>query len=179
MTETVPAPALGEGPLDQQSPRDALGVKARLAVAGLAVAQPNWDGVVCLPGDPSHWVHLSAGEVVSFQSFLTQRLSRVLGEGSVPDQTAVEAAMSRPERLAGYLRSAELGGNRDEILGYLLGAELAAARPYWLGQAVIVLGEGALTGAYVSVLQAQGVTVTRGDRAACESAAREALAVRR
>ena len=175
----VPAKALGEGPLGQLSPRDELGVKARLAVAGFAQAQPSWDGVICLPGDPSHWVHLSAGEVVSFQSFLTLRLAKALDGGGTPDITALHDTMARPERLATHLRSAELGGNRDEILGHLLGAELAAARAYWLGQEVIVLGEGAKAQGYLAALEAQGVPVTMGDRAASETAARAALAVRR
>lgn len=184
MSETVPATALGEGPLKQCSPRDQLGVKARLAVAGVGVAQPNWDGIICLPGDPSHWVHLSAGEVVSFQSFLTLRLVAALvtgrdAAGMKPDMSALQDSMARPERIAAQLRHAELGGNSDEILGYLLGIELAAARVYWLGQQVIVLGDDAAADAYVSVLQAQGVPVTQGDRAASENAARAALGIRR
>lgn len=180
MTETVPAKALGEGPLEQRSPRDRLGVKARLAVAGFAVAQPGWDGVIALPGDPGHWVHLSAGEVVSFQSFLTLRLAAALGaEGALPERAAIQDAMARPERLATLLRSAELGGNRDAILGHLLGAELAASRSYWLGRQVILLGAGALAEGYADALEAQGVPVIRGDRAACEEAARAALGARR
>ncbi len=184
MTETVPARALGEGPLEQDSPRDQLGIKARLAVAGIAVAQPNWDGVICLPGDPSHWVHLSAGEVVSFQSFLTLRLAAALvtdrqTPAATPDMSAVQDSMARPERIASQLRSAELGRNRDAILGHLMGAELAAARAYWLGQQVIVLGEDDTAQAYATVLEAQGVPVTRGTRAVCENAARSALGSKR
>ena len=34
----------------------------------------NWDGVICvIEGDVTHWVHVSAGEIVSFASFLTLR----------------------------------------------------------------------------------------------------------
>ncbi|UYV37159.1 2-dehydro-3-deoxygalactonokinase [Rhodobacteraceae bacterium D3-12] len=175
MTEHTPAKALGHGPLQQLSPPGLLDGAARLAVAGVAVAQPNWDGVILLPGDPGHWVHLSAGEVISFQSFLTLRLATALGAGRAADLTALHDTMARPERLAMQLNSAELGGNSDEILGHLIGAELAAARAYWLGQQVIILGEGGIADAYTQVLEAQGVPVTRGDRAASEAAGQAAL----
>ena len=175
MHDTVPAKALGAGSLKQETPLGELGEDARLAVAGFALAQPNWDGVICLPGDPSHWVHLSAGEVVSFQSFLTLRIAQALGGAGVPDPGAVQDTMARPERLATHLRSAALGRNNDEILGHLVGAELAAARAYWLGQKVIVLGDGARAEGYVTLLGSQGVPVTRGDLATCVDAARSAL----
>lgn len=175
MTDQTPAKALGHGPLQQVSPPGQLDVPARLAVAGVAAARPNWDGVILLPGDPCHWVHLSAGEVISFQSFLTQRLARALGAGAGADLAALHNTMARPERLAMHLNSAHLGNNSDEILGHLIGAELAAARAYWLGQQVIILGDDALCDAYASVLEAQGVPVTRGDRSASESAGQAAL----
>lgn len=176
MTEQVPAQALGHGALMQATPRGALDEDARLAVAGVAQAQPNWDGVILVPGDPSHWVHLSAGEIVSFQSFLTQRLATALGAGETANADAVEDSMARPERLATQLNSAALDENKDAILGHLIGAELAAARSYWLGQQVIVLGDGPLADTYATVLEAQGTPVTRGDRQASETAARKALA---
>ena len=159
----VPAPAEGEGALIQAQPRGRLEPEARAAVAAFARANPNWDGVVVIPGDPSHWVHLSAGEVVSFQSFLTLRLARAFdAETAEPDMQKLGDSMARPERLAMHLRSAELGGDRDEILGTLLGAELAAAKVFWLGQHVVLLGDGALADGYDTALREQGVPVARG-----------------
>ena len=40
-------------------------------IAGFLALNPGWDGVICLPGTHSKWAHVSAGEVVSFQTFLT------------------------------------------------------------------------------------------------------------
>ena len=157
----VPAPAAGAGPLEQGEPRGLLDAEARARVAAFAEMSPHWDGVICLPGDPTHWVHLSAGEIVSFQSFLTRRLAEAFGPAGTPDEGVLEAAMARPERLAAMLRSAELGGNRDEILGALMGAELAAAKIYWLGQQVVVMGEGALADGYAAALERLGVPVDR------------------
>ena len=159
----VPAPAKGSGALIQDQPRGRLDAVARAMVARFAEANPNWDGIVMIPGDPSHWVHLSAREVVSFQSFLTLRLARALGaEGAVPDVGQLGDTMARPERLAMHLRGAELGGNRDEILGALIGAEMAAAKVFWLGQQVVLLGDGSLADGYERALREQGVPVMRG-----------------
>ncbi|MDU8928038.1 2-dehydro-3-deoxygalactonokinase [Alisedimentitalea sp. MJ-SS2] len=158
----VPAPAEGQGALIQRQPRGRLEPEARALVAGFAKANPKWDGVVVIPSDPSHWVHLSAGEVVSFQSFLTVRLASALGaEGAVPEMEQLGDTMVRPEKLAMHLRAAELGGNRDEILGALLGAEMAATKVFWLGQQVVVLGEGVWADSYVEALTKQGVPVAR------------------
>lgn len=175
MSDKVPCPALGPGDVEQDQPRGRLDADARLAVAGHAALHPNWDGVICLPGLRSHWVHLSAGEIVSFQSFLTVRLARVLGAGERPDLDALTDTMARPERLAQQLDSAELGVNRDALLGHLLGAEMAAARPYWLGQQVVVMGDDALSESYTRALEAQGVPVERGARAEMETAGRKGL----
>ncbi len=35
-------------------------------IAGALAVMPKFDGVLCLPGTHSKWVHISAGEVVSF-----------------------------------------------------------------------------------------------------------------
>ncbi|WP_161594658.1 2-dehydro-3-deoxygalactonokinase [Marimonas lutisalis] len=175
MSDTVPCPALGDADVVQGSPRARMEAIARLAVAGLAQARPNWDGVVLLPGDPTHWVYLSAGEIIGFVSFLTERLARALNAEDGAESRAIEETMARPERLAQHLAMADLGGNSDEILGHLIGAELAAARSYWLGREVVVLGDGALARAYEEALAAQHVPVARGDVRACLEAAREAL----
>ncbi|KAA0913302.1 2-dehydro-3-deoxygalactonokinase [Aquicoccus porphyridii] len=175
MSDKVPCPALGSGDVVQDKPRGRLDADARMAVAGHAVAHPNWDGVICLPGLRSHWVHLSAGEIVSFQSFLTARLAHALDAGERADADALADTMTRPERLAQQLDSAELGGDRDALLGHLLGAEMAAARPYWLGQQVIVMGDDGLADGYANALGAQGVPVERVGRAAMEDAGRRAL----
>ena len=41
--------------------------------------------------------------------------------------------------------------------------ELAAARPYWLGQNVAVLGADGIADAYQTALEAQSVPVLRAD----------------
>ncbi|WP_083097714.1 2-dehydro-3-deoxygalactonokinase [Pseudophaeobacter leonis] len=47
-------------------------------IAGFLALNPKWDGVICLPGPVTHWVQVSAAEVVSFQSTLTTGLQATL-----------------------------------------------------------------------------------------------------
>ena len=154
-------------------------------IAGFLAEHKDWDGVLCLPGTHTKWVHISAREVVSFQTFMTGEMFALLAQNSVLshsiattgwDNNAFDAALSttlsRPESLAGRLfalRASHLVNGADptalraELSGLLIGAELAAAKPYWLGQNVAIIGADTVAMPYVSGLAAQGVTATRAD----------------
>ncbi|MCZ4352035.1 2-dehydro-3-deoxygalactonokinase [Roseovarius aestuarii] len=143
----------------QETPLAWLSSVQRIMLAGVIRARANWDGVVCLTEqETTHWVHVSAGEVVSFQSAATGRLISALGgaEGDCAVQ-ALEDTLSHPERLAVHLQSAALADKADSVTGHLIGAELAAMRRYWLGQEVLVVEDAPLYGA---ALEAQGAMVT-------------------
>ncbi|WP_299351031.1 2-dehydro-3-deoxygalactonokinase [uncultured Shimia sp.] len=163
--------------LKQERPADAMRGE-ETQVAGFLARHENWDGVVCLPGIHTKWAHVSANEVVSFQTFMTGEMFDLLSEASVlrhsvgegGDQEAfVDAlgdSMSRPESLAARLfglRAQDLlhgqskATARARLSGYLIGAELAAARPYWLGQKVALIGASGLAGHYAAALKLQGV----------------------
>ncbi len=154
-------------------------------IAGLLARNPRFDGVVCLPGTHSKWAHVSAGEIVSFASFMTGELFGLLSERSVlrhgldgagfsdPDfDDAVGDALAHPERLAGRLFSLRaenlLAGlapdrARARLSGLLIGAELAAARPYWLGRDIALVGARGLADRYARALTAQGAAPTSHD----------------
>jgi 2-dehydro-3-deoxygalactonokinase len=160
-TQPVPAPVLPDtlplAALTQDRPQGRMDAAARLRIAGALAARRNWDGVICLPmDDVTHWCQISADEVVSFQSALTPILARTLNAAEIADPQALADTMSRPERLSLHLRSAMLAHAAEAIAGHLLGAELAAMRPYWLGQQVIVIAQSSL---YSSALATQGVPV--------------------
>lgn len=163
--ETVPAKATPENgvwcDLHQARPRGLLPEAERKRVADYLRALPEWGGVILIAGDVSHWVQVSAGEIVSFQSFLTGRLAQALGAGGAPDEATVADAMSQPERLAGLLRSAEISGESGAAIGALIGAELAATRAFWLGADLRLMGAGALADGYEAALRAQAAWVTR------------------
>ncbi|MGR3377806.1 2-dehydro-3-deoxygalactonokinase [Salipiger abyssi] len=165
----------------QETPADLLrGEEVR--VAGFLAMNPRFDGVVCLPGAQSRWVHVSAGEIVSFRSFLTGTLFAGLPGLAAPEAgwdeaalvAAADRAMGRPAGIAGDL-AAVLAEMRlkglpaqaasSQALGLLIGLELAAAKPYWLGQNVALVGEGALVAPYRAALAAQHVPVVQADGA--------------
>lgn len=146
-------------------------------VTGFLARNPNWDGVICLPGTHTKWVHVSANEVVSFQTLMTGELFKTIATQTVLrhsiaadgwDDAAfkegLETAIARPERLAARLFSLRANGllhdvpghvARAQLSGLLIGAELAAAKPYWLGQQIAVIGDAGLARLYVAALATQ------------------------
>lgn len=164
--------------LSQAAPADVMRGE-ETQIAGFLSLNPGWDGVLCLPGTHTKWVHLSAGEVVSFQTFMTGELFALISDNSVLRHSlagdgwdsdvfaeAVSDAMSHPERLAAKLfglRADQLlhgtgaAATRGTLSGLLIGAELAAARAYWLGQNVAILGTGDQARAYQLALRPQGI----------------------
>ena len=52
-------------------------------IAGFLAGRPDFDGVLCLPGTHAKWVRISAGEIVSFQTFMTGEMYQLLASQSV------------------------------------------------------------------------------------------------
>jgi len=147
-------------------------------IAGFLAGSSDFDGVICLPGTHCKWVHISAGEVVSFRTFMTGELFALICNNSVlrhsvgedgwdadAFEAAVSDAISRPSAVSGNLFSIRAESllcdldsavARARISGLLIGIELAAARPYWLGQDVVIVGESGIASAYGSALKQQG-----------------------
>lgn len=154
-------------------------------IAGFLSLNQKFDGVICLPGTHTKWAHISAGEIVSFRTFMTGELFALLSQQSVLRHTvagdgwdaeaftdAVSTGMSNPAELAARLFSIRAEGllndlhadqARARLSGLLIGAELTAARPYWLGQHVALIGDDKLCKAYADALGAQGLPVERTD----------------
>lgn len=182
--------------LSQDKPADVMrGEETQLA--GALALHPNFDGVFCLPGTHSKWVQVSAGEVVSFQTYMTGELFALLSTQSVLrhsltaegwDDAAFDEglseALSRPDRIAARLFSLRAEGllhgltapqARSRLSGLLIGIELAGAKPYWLGQEVKLIGAEALAASYARALGAQGLKTDRLDATACTLAGLSAL----
>ena len=167
-------------------------------IAGALAANPGFDGCLCLPGTHTKWAHVSAGEVVSFLTVMSGELFALLSERSVLRHSvaaegwdddafreALSDSFSRPERLPARLfrlRAADLlqdqspQAARAALSGLLLGAELAAAKPWWLGREVLVVGSGRTVPAYVAALDAQGVAARSMDAEAATLAGLAAAA---
>ena len=175
--------------LSQARPLDLMsGDAAR--IGGVLALHPAFDGVICLVGaQTTRWAQISAGEVTSFQSFLTGEMVAQIGAGpslraalsgaaldldSFDD--ALSDALSRPERLAARLHGLAAGrvlaglsadSARARLWGLLIGAELAAARPYWLGQRIVLVGDQTAAAPYQRGLAGQGAASSLLDPVAC------------
>lgn len=147
-------------------------------IAGFLSVYPGFDGIVCLPGTHTKWVHLSAGEIVSFRTFMTGELFGLLQRHSVLREIldrsnwneaefalSVETQISRPESLAARIFTAraeslisglEPAKATGRLSGALIGAELAAARTYWLGRDIVLIGPDRLADAYARALAVVG-----------------------
>lgn len=174
--------------LQQPSPADVMRGE-ETQIAGALALLPDFDGVLCLPGTHSKWAHISAGEVVSFQTYMTGELFALLSQQSVLrhgmagdgwDAVAfdqgVSDAFSRPEKIAaclftlraeGLLAGLSADAARARLSGLLIGSELAAAKPYWLGQRVVLIGAERLSASYARALSSQGLSSDMLDATAC------------
>lgn len=183
--------------LSQDRPADVMRGE-ETQIAGALALMRGFDGVLCLPGTHTKWARVSAGEVVSFQTFMTGEMFALLSRQSVlrhgmgsdgwedaAFDAGVDEALSRPERLAarlfalraeGLLHGLGADAARSRLSGLLIGAELAAARPYWLGQPVALVGSAAMSAAYARALAAQGAAARILSAADCTLAGLSAIA---
>ena len=151
-------------------------------IAGYLSKNPDFDGIICLPGTHTKWVHISANEIVSFKTFMTGEIFLSLSERSILktsvqsndfDSTsfleAFEDTYSNPVLLSSKLfglRAADLLENtstkflKSKLSGYLIGCELAGAKSYWLGQNIIMIGNNDLCILYQKALKKLGMNAT-------------------
>lgn len=147
-------------------------------IAGFMAANPQFDGVVCLPGTHTKWAHVSAGEIVSFRTFMTGETFALLSTQSVLRHSvggddwepeifgeAVGKAYGRPGSFAAQLFSLRAESllhdltpsqAKARLSGLLIGLELAGSKPYWLGQAIALVGANSLSTIYKDALALQG-----------------------
>ena len=154
-------------------------------IAGVLAADPGFDGVICLPGTHCKWAEISGGRIVSFRTFMTGEVFGLLAEQSILRHSvgatdadpaafaeAVSEGMSHPAEFAARLfrlRASSLLGAQDpataraRLSGLLIGMELAAARRFWLGRQVVIVGETRLAERYAQALATLGVATAQLD----------------
>ena len=152
-----PAALAGLGPL--QSGAGHLPALPRLLTLGAVAGDPNWDGIVLtLDATHANWTHVSAGEAISTLATVTPHLAHLLDATGLLNQQALDEVMTRPERLTSALAT-----DPDNALSYLIGADLAAARRWWLGHQLRIVGDGALAQGFSDALMTQGAPVALTD----------------
>ena len=143
-------------------------------LAGLLALEPDFSGNVCLPGTHSKWVRLKDGKVQAFQTYMTGELFSLLADVSIlkhsihsdhfDEESFLNAAMEvfeDPAAVMGNLfkiRARSLLQKNDDstasrLSGLLVGQELAAAKTYWQGSTVKIIGAGPLAERYQKSLR--------------------------
>ena len=155
---------------------------AHTAALGAFVADhAKWDGIVIFAGPVTTWAHVSAGELISFGSSLAVKIAvDVMRDRGLDtaDQLgdafndAVSSGLSNPKSVFSKLSASV---DAETLLGHVLGADLAAFRSYWLGQDIVILGDGDAAHLIESALKSQFAMVRRGSQ---DYLARGARAVR-
>jgi 2-dehydro-3-deoxygalactonokinase len=165
----------------------------------LGVTEPDYTGLVCIPGTHSKWIRIDAGRIVAFSTYMTGELFSVIAQHSIlthaveavgpspadspPFREGLATALAAPTSLTASLfrlRAAQLLGFEQRadgaarLSGLLIGTELAdAARQHGPLRSVRLIGAGSLGQLYEAALVAQGLNVTTVD---AEQASRRGLA---
>lgn len=139
-------------------------------ISGLLLGNPDFDGLVCLPGTHTKWVRVENGRVLGFQTFMTGELFALLSGQSVlrhsmhDDGWNADAfaagfneTLADPNHLMralfslraeGLLRDTVAGEAKARLSGLLMGAEFAAMGATTYSVDVTVIGDGAIIDAY-------------------------------
>ena len=173
--------------VSQENPADVMRGE-ETQISGFLADNPKFDGVLCLPSAHTKWAHISAGEVVSFRTFMTGEMFSVMSKHSILSQSvqdkgwddiefenSVSDGMSSPQlvgarlfglRAEGLLKNLSPATAKARLSGLLIGLELAGSRPYWLGQNIAIIGEPTLSALYAAALRVQDAPaeLVGGDR---------------
>jgi 2-dehydro-3-deoxygalactonokinase len=147
-------------------------------IAGFLSEDPQFEGVLCLPGTHTKWVRINAGDIVHFRTFMTGELFNLLsahsvlrhsldGKGSdrIEFAASVEAMAAEAAGLAARLFSIRAQSLVSEfspatanarLSGLLIGAELAAAKDDWCNQTLTIVGNGPQSELYAEGLRVLG-----------------------
>jgi 2-dehydro-3-deoxygalactonokinase len=165
----------------------------------LGVTEPDFTGLVCIPGTHSKWIRIEEGRVVEFSTYMTGELFSVIAQHSIlvhaietmgspatdiePFRDGLATALAAPTALTASLfrlRAAQLLGFEQRadgaarLSGLLIGTEIAdALRRHGPRQSVRLIAAGPLGRLYEAALSAQGLDVTTVD---AEQASRLGLA---
>ena len=164
----------------------------------LGVTEPDFTGLVCIPGTHSKWIRIEQGHIVEFSTYMTGELFSVISQHSIlalavdatgpsqadngPFREGLSTALATPAGLTASLfrlRAAQLLGfearsdGAARLSGLLIGTEIADARQrHGALRLLRLIGAGQLGELYKAALTAQGFAVTMVD---AEQAARRGL----
>jgi 2-dehydro-3-deoxygalactonokinase len=154
----------------------------------LGVTEPDFTGLVCIPGTHSKWIRIERGHIVEFSTYMTGELFSVISQHSIlahavekdspttadsgPFREGLATALAAPSGLSSSLfrlRAAQLFGFEQRadgaarLSGLLIGTEVADALHRCGAPSLRLIGAGQLGSLYEAALRAQGFDVTAVD----------------
>ncbi|WP_398475920.1 2-dehydro-3-deoxygalactonokinase [Tardiphaga sp.] len=168
----------------------------------LGVTEPNFTGLVCIPGTHSKWIRIENGNVVSFTTYMTGELFSVIAQHSILKHAieheaaspaandafrdGLQRAIAKPAGLTASLfslRAAQLLGFQQRadgatrLSGLLIGTEIADASARYGTQSVRLIGAGALGQLYATALAQAGfdISIVDAERASQQGLAKAAI----
>lgn len=152
----------------------------------LGVTEPDFTGLVCIPGTHSKWITIEAGHIVEFSTYMTGELFSVISQHSIlshaidateqraedgqPFREGLSRALAVPTALTASLfrlRASQLLGFEQRsdgaarLSGLLIGTEIAdAVHRHGPLQSVRLIAAGALGQLYEAALTTRGLDVT-------------------
>ncbi len=147
-------------------------------IAGFINKNPDFNGVVCLPGTHTKWVNVKEGQITSFKTFMTGELFGVIsnhtlirhsisikGWNQAGFEAGIHEGFNNPGSIASDLFSLRAESivndlDRDQarstLSGLLLGVELNGAQTFWENSNVIIIGSQLLSNNYHQGLKILG-----------------------
>jgi 2-dehydro-3-deoxygalactonokinase len=147
-------------------------------IAGFINENPNFNGVVCLPGTHAKWVSIKNRHITNFKTYMTGELFGVIsnhtlirhstsikGWNQASFEIGVHEGFENPGSIGSdlfSLRSESIVNDldRDEarsrLSGLLLGLELNGAQSYWKNNNVTLIGSELLSNNYHQGLKILG-----------------------
>lgn len=156
--------------LKQMEPADVMRGE-ETQIAGFLGSQPDFEGVIALPGTHAKWVKVKKAKITQFQTIMTGESFAFYAQQSVlrfsmdlwDEDVFVKAALEsfyHPENTAAKLfniRARDLlwGEKTGEarLSGLLMGLEIAATKTLWQGQKIAIIGSKKLIKNYEQILQ--------------------------
>ena len=147
-------------------------------IAGFINKNPDFNGVVCLPGTHTKWVNVKEGQITSFKTFMTGELFGVIsnhtlirhsisikGWNQAGFEAGIHEGFNNPGSITSDLFSLRAESivndlDRDQarstLSGLLLGVELNGAQTFWENSNVIIIGSQLLSNNYLQGLKILG-----------------------
>lgn len=184
------SPAILPGVCEKSASVDNVMRGEETQLLGLSTLEPDFSGIVCMPGTHSKWASLSRGRIEKFETAMTGEVYDVLrlhsvlrrslegdldGPGRAEGfEAGTDAGLARPERLLSLLFQVRAGSllsarqpdwSAGYLSGLLIGSEIGSNRDWIDGRTVPLIGSPALCALYARTLEKIGIGSRRIDAA--------------